>query len=669
LCRQVVLCAPDGSAANLDPFTNPASNLSTTTFNPAAEFTAPADAASVYPPDPACPSPPCNLGPSNGWCTYMTPQALTHQNAADSKNGASGSGDLIEFDFVPNLSLTFDSTAHAFGVSDFQVAATASFLASTTFQIPTWRPWGPIEVLNLTAAFKATPCRAWTSDSKFQVFGIDWLPILLTPDQFDYDTDPKVLSASACEAAFAQFDVVVNRAQKAMKDAEALLTQYNSLKAAGSVFPANLCEQVAADPPLGFPPGNCATETPEATINRFVDFANSQIDTAFNQVSALASQELALHKNINLDNQGTQEQQTLFAATFFVGPIPVTADIQFAEAYGVTGDVNFDLYPGQITGAGAGELGGLGSNVTPYANGSVGLYMGVGFNIGIASASAGFEGYVTLGDLDVPAVVGASINMAPVPDTRPLPADLAALNLNLSGSAPMHQYQFSLGYNYGLSVDLNDVMGGYLAAWVDVSFLFYSESWSSTIVDFGPGFSLSNNVLIQGSSAGAAALGSFPWATLQMPSPLVTFTHLVAPLNPITEADGGPAPVVNFDTSQVEKLFYDSLCVCEDAGAECYRAADCCAAGSICFSDPTVGGPKVCSSCRTQLSSCNTTSDCCAGAGICYPSSDSTPTAPGACQTCLDIGRTCNNTPLECCSPGYSETLPDGGCECHYNPH
>jgi hypothetical protein len=656
LCREVVLCAPDGSAGIVDPRLNPGTNLTPTLFNPANEFEAGADATATYPPDPACPTPPCNLGPKNGWCTYLVPTALPQENPGNSNPANSGSGGVVQFDFDPNLSLHYDANPLAFGESNFDLTASASLTAGASFDIPLVGK-SSFDILDALAMLTATRCDASTESSHLKVFGTDFLP-----STFKFDTDPSVLDQATCKSALDSFETTVDRAKKALKDAEALLTQYNANKAAGAVFPfatggstdggteagTTLCQQIAAEPPEGFPVGDCANETPEATINRFIQFYTSQVTTAFQTQLQLAANELKFTKDIPVNFVNNTEQQTLFEATFLIGPIPCLLQVQAVEGYGLAGKLSFGFNPGALLLTQSREqMANITGSVGPYANAGVSLFVGVGFDIGVASASAGVEGMVTLGNISAPITAGAGLDIAPEPDTRPLPSDLAALAGAVPLLAPM-QYQFFLDYNYGAQVDINQILAGYLAARLEVSFLFWSASWTQEIVDFGNGFSLPPINLVSGNGS-TPALGSFPWATVQMPTPFVSLPSLPVPATPTSiTADGGPATVVPFDSSQVEKLFYNSLCTCAEGGvpdggaSTCFRNDDCCPAAPgapaiVCFSDPALGGEKTCESCRkatffaeedggcpedsgeifcgTQVpaQSCNVDTDCCQG--------------------------------------------------------
>ncbi|MGH7438223.1 MAG: lectin-like protein, partial [Polyangiaceae bacterium] len=404
LCREVVLCAPDGSTGILDPRLNPGSNLTPEIFDAAGVFEAGAPPTPDYPQDPACPSPPCHLGPSNGWCTYLVPTSLPQQNPGNSNPANSGSGGLIQFDFDPNLSLHFEANPLAFGESNFGLTASASLTAGATFDIPVVGK-SSFDIVDALAMLTASRCQATTGNSHLKVFGLDFLPMSF---KFDSDGTPKkLLDKQSCEDAVTAFEVTVDRAKKALKDAQTLLTQYGGNRDAGLVFPyatppadagleggASLCQLIAADPPAGFPTtSDCTHETPEATINRFIQFYTNQVAAAMGTETALAVKELSIYDDLPVNFVNNTEQQTLFSATFFIGPIPCLLQVQAVEGYGIQGDLNFNFNPGALLLSQAREqMADITGTVTPYANAGISLFVGVGFDIGIASASAGVEG-------------------------------------------------------------------------------------------------------------------------------------------------------------------------------------------------------------------------------------------------------------------------------------
>jgi hypothetical protein len=650
-CEEIDLCAPPGSAGNPDPRAGAGADLTTSTFDPGTAFTPPAPPAPQYPPDPACPTPPCNLGVANAWCSYDVPNPLGPQNPSDGKHGAAGGGGKVQFDFDPNLTLRFEATPLPLAEAKFNLVASASLTAGARFDFGSFGG-AEVTVFDALLALKANRCRAWTSDSHAEVFGLDFLPTELS----QFDTNPGTVNEAACNQALAEFQTTVDRAKKALKDAQELLRQYHSLQDAGMRLPDALCQQIAGDPPAGFPVGACATEQPEATINRFIDYYGQQLQGALARQAQLAFQELTVPvQQIPIFESDHEESQTLFNTTFLVGPIPVTVSVEAVEHYGLGGDLNFTFNPGALVlSSGAREeVAHAWGSAAPYANAGVSLFLGVGFDIGIASAEAGVEGIITLGNITVPVVAGVGIEVQPEPDLRPLPADLAGL----AGPVPLvqpQQFLFLLKYDYGAQADLNQILAGSLNARVHVSFLFFSKTWRAKILDLGSGFSLPSLVLFQGQSGGVA-LGSAPWGRVQMPTPFVSLAKLPVP----AALAGAAVPRVPFDSSSVEKLFFDSQCVCDQPGTPCFRNGDCCAAAPVCFPDPAAGGAKRCIQCRSEKQSCNTSADCCPGllAG-CYPTAD-LPGAPRQCTGCLSDGRACDpkSTTVLCCSAGAG-----GGC-------
>jgi hypothetical protein len=670
-CQEVNICAPPGSSGDPNPFNDPMTNLTPTVFDPAKEFTPAAAPVPAYPADPACASPPCVLGHDHPWCKYIVDNPLTPQNPNDNndKQGDSGGGGLIQFDFDPSLTLSFDPTAiFAMGESEFHLIAAAEFSAGATFNI---LGSSTFTLIDAEASLQVTRCRAWTTDSKLELFGFDFLPSLLPEVKFDTNADVgdnlKTFDDQACEDALAGYVTLFHRAKKAMKDAQELLTQYNGLKAAGKTISVSLCQQIVSDPPFNFPAGNCATDSPEATINRFIKYYESELTAAMSQEVQLATQELTLAKHVDMNITDQEEDQTILATTFFIGPIPVNLDLEAIEHYGVNGGLDFTLNPGSlIQNTGSPEhLASATGVVVPYANAGVSLSLGVGFDFDVISLTAGVEGIVTLGNVQVPIHAGAGIDVQAAPDTRPFPADLVAVSSSVPILTPV-QYQFMLFFDYGLEVDINQILAGQLNLRVHVSFLFFSKTWRLTLVSF-PGFSLPPLVLLKGQS-GDIALGSVPWGTLQMPNPFLTLNRLSVPTT-------APAPTVQqvaADTSKVEKFFYDRECQCLDLGKDCHSNGDCCPTAPLCFSDPAglAGAPATCATCRATTASCNQDSDCCAGnpAG-CYPTAD-VPGAPRECTVCLEGMRTCDPNHSLCCGECLTDDPadPNSGHHCQEPP-
>ncbi|WP_437284164.1 C-type lectin domain-containing protein [Sorangium sp. So ce406] len=564
-CEQVELCPEPGAIGTSSPYVSPATDLTLEPFDPSVFGTPPAP-ATAYPADPACAAPPCAAGPSHPWCTYEVADT-TQEKLPDAppKHGRSGEGSMVTFDFDPNLTLRFDATPLALGEARLDLEASAAFRAAASFDLP-GIPHGTLELIDALASARAERCRIWTSDSKLEVFGVDYLPSLVPGLLYDSAVEEPDFY-SECTEALDLYEKTVSRAKKAMKDAQELVRQYNQLKANGFRFDPALCQQIASDPPFGFPPGDCSTDSVEETINRFIRYYYERVDSLIQEQRALATKVLHGEHSLTLNGPQRTHNVQLFTANFAIGPIPMNLEVDATAGYGLTGNIDFELNPSTFLGTGSEEkIANVRANAEPYAFAGVGLFVGVGFDAGPLALKAGVRGDLKLGRIDIPFRAGAGIRAKMEDDPRPLPVDLQEISGGLLRVQPK-QYKFSLAYEYGADVRLTEILKGTIYGQVKVSFLFFSKVWKKTLLHY-PGFSAQSFRLFGGE--GEDALGALPWATVQMPLPFVDIQLL-------PDAPPAPnAPVAPFDGSQVEELFYDSLCTCREQGEPCYRPADCC---------------------------------------------------------------------------------------------
>jgi hypothetical protein len=294
----------------------------------------------------------------------------------------------------------------------------------------------------------------------------------------------------------------------------------------------------------------------------------------------------------------------------------------------------------------------------PFATAGVSLFVGAGFGVNGFEASAGVEGAITLATASAVNSAGAGIRVEPRPDTRPLPPDIAAAAASLAEGVPSaafpgagpREYRFGLGYTYGSEVRLDDILRGTIAARVRVKFLFFSKTWRAVLLRFGGLDPVTFPLLSGGNGLPAEDTGpGHAWGTVQMPLPFVQLAMLDE-----SEVLPGPNGTEGFDTTGVEELFYDGLCICSEPGDGCVRTADCCEdpPGLACFDDPLIPGTaSTCVPCRADTFSCNEDDDCCAGL-TCF----SNP-ANGDQKECSDCrenanvgvtGESCNDV-ADCC--------------------
>ncbi len=611
-CDQTEICADPTADGNNNYLADPGSELSEQTFDESA-FGPPTAAVSTYPLDPACSSPPCSPQSMNHpWCTFVVDDRLeTKTPNADPKHGRGGSGSLVQFDFDPNVNMTFDVSPRALGELDYNLEAIASLGTGVTFNLPVVGSTS-VPILDAEASFKAHRCRIWTTDSHFSLFGTDFLPEIAPSMLFSVGSDdPNDPVNGACAKALSDYQTAISRAKKALRDAQELLRQYNAAKATGSKLQAHLCTVIASDPPAGFPTGDCENESPEARINRFITYYESQVATALSQQFSLSGAfPTAPTASLQFASAGGRETMPIINAQFFVGPIPMNLEVEAVVNYGITGSMDFQTNPASLLATGARErLARVGGTATPYANAAVSLFVGAGFSAFGFSAKAGGEGAINLGYVSVPATAGASIDVQAERDLRPLPEDLASL----ASSTPLvdpQQYHFYLGYDYGLKATLSEVLSGYLAAKVRVKIAFFHKSWSKRLVTFpSPLEPKTLNLVSDGS--GNTASGLVDWCVVQMPTPFVGLTQLEVP-----PTSTGTTP---FDVNLVEKFFYDRLCTCQPLGQPCNSKGDCCPSTTggdnpVCFG--YLSEPKFCSNCRPAGETCNPGGDdCCSVPG------------------------------------------------------
>jgi hypothetical protein len=640
-CNQTEICPAPEAQGKSDPTAGPGADLTPSTFNPDSVFGTPAASKPVYPDDPPCTGTTCALGQQHLWCKYDVSNPLPDKPVPlDTKQGDNGSGPVV-FHFDPSVGMNFSAAPLPFGLANYKLDASAAFAANVKFSLD--QDYGPVSIIDALLALHADVCQAKTSDSHILIFDKDFLPDSVKFDSADLTSG--FVSPGDCQKVIATYVKAVDRAKKAYRDALELLRQYNQHKTDGTSLPADLCAQLLKDPPQNFPSQACNSETPAATINRFVDFYRAEAGRLIAAQEAYAESVLHFHKTLVLPPDTDRSEETIAQAFFPLGPIPLTLQVEAFSEYGLGGQLDFTLDGGAFLKQGTGgDLAFVDAHATPYALAGASMFVGVGFGVNGFDVSAGVEGALTLGRISLDNSAGAGISVQPQVDKRDFPADVTAAAPSPAKDTifPVggpKEYAFSLRYRYGSSVVLSEILKGTISARVRIKFFFFSKTWRRTLLQFN-GFGPVTIPLISGSggTGSSAADGSHAWGTAQMPLPFADIKKL--PANEVLPGVSAP-----LDTSRVEQLFYDSLCQCSKITEPCFRNGDCCDKTEVCFSDPLKGGAKACSNCRAPDDSCNVDSDCCSG-NTCFHDPSN---GKQYCSPCRGKSQSCNG-PSECCA-------------------
>lgn len=627
------------------------------------------------------------------WCTNdVRTEGIPTHNENDTRSGSRGAdGAPVSFALSPVSDMNFELEPLPYGAAKFSALAAAGVTAHVNFDV--LKTKGSVEVVDLKAQISATICRASTAESKMEVVGVDFLPQIAGAAIFDSDdylpeTDGKKYSEQ-CEQAVADYVDSFDRVKKAMRDAQELITQYESVKEQGLTFTEDFCETFAGEGmrPLGME-GACPEE-PHEVINRFVDYYNEQAKGLTDVVATLRNSAMrgielgealaeAFPEDVSFNGTynyfadlgiANEESVTLVSLQFFIGPIPCLLEITSYVDYGIQGGFGLKVDP-QVLLGGRGEFAQVGAEVGPYANSGITLFVGAGFNIGILKLAVGVEGGVTLGHIALPAVVSAGLALQRDEDERPLPGEVsefATSNILFpSGGQDRYAYQFT--YNYGVGFEVTDILTGFLDGTMKVKFAFFSKKFSQRIATFDAGLGIGPVMLISGGGGegldndlgggteyeGEVAKGNPTWKQSFESLPFMELEHLSAP-SYCTGSSADPDDCLTksegFKTDRVFSLFYDELCKdCVPTGETCGRDADCCETDDACVGE---GDNKVCGppACLPTGEECSSDSDCCSGER-CLLKYNGSGFECGPVDCTLREGDTCQNTTLptkECC--------------------
>lgn len=572
---------------------------------------------------------PCQYGPggSHPWCKLGLQDYLTSLDHPADPNGGNGAllksglsdmdpqfgvggdkkgsakrGDLVSFDFDPQLEMDYNVEAKPFGEVKFDVGARAGASAYVDFNLFNLYK-GRVSVLDAFGELRAKRC-GFSADARLALMGVDFLPDLMGTDNYDALTQFNTEQASieACEKAIEDYERAVNRAKKALRDAQELVRQYRLLTTNGQAFAEDLCQQLLGqNVPEKFlqlinDAGGCTELRPHEVINLFIDYYRLEILELIRQqaamltvgVSSLLPQgdvdvalpelppdyadllnEYAGEGGLQLpywrfsipfleqsSDEERRESQQVANITFAIGPVPMNLTVDVFYAYGMDGALQFEFMPGNLLVAyrNSGQqqnLVNVSAGVTPWAGAGVTLFLGVGFDFGPLSAKLGISGDVSLGMVQVPITAGAGVSVVSVNDERPLPADLAGMIGDTptvlfppGGNGLPQKFNFEAGYKLDARLLVNNILSGSIDARLKIKFFFFSKTWSVNIVKFNSFVDPIDLTLFSLESGFNAEFDLGPLGGFQMPLPFLDLAKLPEPppLPPLPPGDHLPPP-------------------------------------------------------------------------------------------------------------------------------
>jgi hypothetical protein len=707
-CDQINICNP---GTEVDAGLDPGAQLDAGAFQPSGLFSGTLPDAS---PTGTYIDLPTGIGIENAWCKMAPEKPVPPANQAPGGyTGNSGGSSAISFKFDPDLVFDVTPSALALGETDHVIHAQARLGASVHLNKFLGQTFTG-SILDASIGILVNRCSINdTRDTSFKVLGLDLIsadqlgvPLINSDDITSSCADPSSAlcalyhASDTCEKDLVQYKAYANRAKKAFRDAQQLLNQYYLARKNGHTLAANLCHQLGVDTANvpAFPGGNFCptTETPEATINRFVDYyqstGNGQL-SLFRQIAGnLTNASVAFAEKFTLSGPGRlslqfgdshgEESQTILNIPFAIGPVPMVLQVDVFAQYGVSGNFALDVEPPVgLEGPANVEqtVAKVDANVVPYASAGLSAFVGAGIDIGPIAATIGLEGAVTLADLKAPIFAGAGVKVAVTQDVRPLPVDIqppvaTAANAFVFGGGPK-SFKYSVFYDYGAGVDLDNILSGALNGRLRIRFAFFSRTWRKQIVKFD-GWSQHID-LVHGGSDPSVATGpqTVPTSvdtvrnTTQVASgqnamglsepevPLMQLASLTVPSGTTGGADAGTGTSVDFDPTALQSVFYDRLC-CVAAGGTCEGEQLCCP-GSTCQIPPDA--TLLVGTCTPQCEhidqGCKVDNDCCNDP----PTStlNRCITSTGRCEACFsDNSKSCTEG-HDCCSGLCS----DGACQ------
>jgi hypothetical protein len=678
-CEDVDICEPAISQDSTDKLVD--DRLAETPATPDEFF----GTEAAEPPDPATfPADPCAADGTCGsikdsshpWCKVdmvSDNDPIPPGGEGDNNTGGGNDSSDIKFYFDPVFGFTQSATIGTLGIPDLDVHAEAGVGAGVKLGFA-GNP--DFKLIDAWAGLDADEC-GMSSDVHLLLFGQD----LIADARPDFPLPLNLPSADAraeCQELLQKIREAADRLKKALHDSSELLRQYKALRLNGKTFPPDLCRAIAADGnvPRGFPSGNCpatgTTETPEQTLQRFIDYYVSTIqgfgdkkysELAFSLKDYVA--EFAEKVGRELPNPGAEftlysygdkKTTTIFSTQFFIGPIPAFLELGATMDFGIDLNARVGLRLGDLavqvldiysTEPKSTEVAYAGLAGNPYAGAGIYLFAGVGFGIPGFKVQLGIQGDIHIGTVYVPAYAGAGLYIGTRPDGRGVPDTFAEFAQEGAYLIPPRIYSVQAGYTAGLEARLRDLVSGSIAAKLKLKVLFFSKTWRRTLFEF-PGFCPQSKNAADGSQAGCdfpifraegeliAAEGEFGLGQIKMPLtfPQLSLSRVVSDIEAQLSM-GPPMPPADEETfdqdARVGQLFFDTECaVCKPPGFasrpedRCVAKSECCGDTSICYKNTNVDNPnyntKGCRECLAIDDSpvvadnddiCHSNEDCC----------------------------------------------------------
>lgn len=564
LCEGVKICSGDeADNGNIDPTQDPGSYLTDTEWDSEKDFPQDTslddDTDTAYPDDPPCDDAGwdcANVGTAHKWCHFKT-QPLAQQDPDGTRNGKSGS--KVSFNFDPSFELKYTAEPRIMNVTDFELSAAAEFIAQVKFNLSKAR--GTLDLVKVQGSAAADTC-GFETKASIEVMGMDFIDLWMDDEKQErmLGRFPKIAEGETdvtqvCRDTLANFDAAVDRAKKAMKDAQELIRQQKNALEDASGYPkqmsAELCNQVLAE---GVPEGfaddlSCETATTEDVIQAFINHYNKQVkeittwrnnytdaisDLANKLTAEAGDTKTSWTKDLNI--AAVEINEDIVSVQFFIGPLPCLLEVGAYISYGVAGGLGFHLLNlGDGAANGDIELASASADITPYAGAGITLYVGVGFKINGFKASAGIEGAINLANVDVPFVLKAGLNLATSEDHRIPTIEGIPTSLHETIGSKLKKYHLSMNYTFYAGVVIQNILSGEIRVKIKLKFFFFSKTYRKTILKFKspipridiPIFELSNGGSIEGYKIAHATMpeGSgekaIPWGEMETPTALM----------------------------------------------------------------------------------------------------------------------------------------------------